>query len=126
MNKTLKKEYKIGNKEIQYYYQFIFNGGKIEDINKAQSFISKLPILNKKTIKIRNRKGQMIAVIGKKGSVKRFSTDYFGKCWFFDGNKLGKKKRLQVESYFNEELLNKINTEGIEKVWKKISKRAEW
>ena len=125
-NKTLKSEYIIGNAEIQSHYYFIFNGGKVENINTALEYIDTLPILNKKPIRVRNKKGQMIALVGTKGSIKKFDTDYCNKTWYFDGNKLGKRKRLIVEAFIDDNLIKHINIDGLDAIWKKISSRMSF
>lgn len=124
MNKTLRKEYVIADKEAQKQFHFIFNGGKVDDINKALAYIENLPVINKTSINIRNRKGHVIARVGTKGGIKYYSTDYNHKTWYFDGNKLGKRKRLLIEAFYNDKMIDNINTDGMEKVWKKISKRV--
>lgn len=56
-NKTLKKEYTLANKEVQKQYFFVFNGGKVEDIRNALAYIEKLPALNRKPVRVKNRRG---------------------------------------------------------------------
>lgn len=125
-NKTLPKEYVIANKEVQEQFYFIYNGGKVDDISNAHAFIEKLPVLNKKSVRVLNRKGQMIAIVSKKGGMRTFNADYNRKTWYFDGNRLGKRKRLLVEAFYNESLIETINQDGLEKVWKKISHRVNF
>ena len=124
-NKTLRREYSIAGKEVQEQYHSIFNGGKTEDIRNALAHIDKLPILNKKAVWVKNRQGRMIAIVGKKGSLKTFSTDYFKKNWYFDGNKVGKRKQLLAKAFNDDSLLELINTDGLDGVWKKIAKRVQ-
>ena len=123
-NKTLPKEYIVGDKEVQDQYFFVFNGGKTDDINSALAYIENLPVLNKKPIRVLNRKGQMIALVGTKGSLQIFSVDYNRKTWYFDGNRLGKRKRLLVEAFYDDSFIHTINQDGLDKAWKKISHRA--
>ena len=125
-NKTLRREYIIAPKEVQEQYSFIFNGGTRDEVRQALEYIDKLPVLNKKPVKVLNRKGQMTAFVGTKGAIKFFSSEYNRKTWYFDGNRLGKRKRLLVEAFYDDKLLDKINTDGLDKAWKKISHRANF
>lgn len=68
----------------------------------------------------------MIALVGTKGSLQTFNTDYCNKTWYFDGNKLGKRKRLLVKAFYDDNILQTINADGIDKVWQKISNRANY
>ncbi len=77
--------------------------------------------------KIRNKKGVMIAFVGTKGSFKKYTVDYCNGCWYFDGNRLGKKKRLLINTFYDSVFLENCNfSDGeIDKIWKRISHRAE-
>ena len=72
-NKTLRREYTIAPKVVQEQYSFIYNGGTRDEVRQALEYIDKLPTLNKKPVKVLNRRGQMIAFVGTKGAIKFFS-----------------------------------------------------
>jgi hypothetical protein len=121
MNKTLRGEYKIASKEVQDIYYYIFNGGPVDDIKRSLQLVETLPILNKEPVKIRNRKGHLIGLIGIKGSLRKFNSDFNKGCWYFDGNRVGKRKQLLIDAFFTDAPvptgLNEV------KVWNKIQYR---
>lgn len=127
MNKTLAREYKVGSQEAQDIYDIIKYDGSPDMVNEALEKAKNFPVLNIEPVWVRNRKGVVIALVCRKGYIQKLSTDFMKKVWYFDGNRIGKKKRLLAEAYYSDELLNSLNYDDVEldKVWKKIKKRVD-
>lgn len=124
---TRKKGIKRGNKLVQDLYEQIRYGGKPDDLDRAHIAIDKLPILNNKPILVRNRKGVMIEIVGKKGSSRKYGVDRCGGVYYFDGNRLGKRKLAMVKAFFSVNTGREIDSsqhDAMQKVWHKVSKQA--
>lgn len=123
-------------KRAGMYHQSLYNEMKntIENdrLGEVLDEIEKLPELNKKAYRIRNRIGVLVEIVGKKGSSKTVGVDYCGGVFYFDGNRLGKRKLAMAKAFIHNTVdtdeLNSIYGEfkGHEEttVWKKIQKQS--
>lgn len=124
---TPRKNIKRGDAYVQSLYEQIRYGGKPDDLNRAHEAIDKLPTLNKEPIKVRNRKGVLVEVVGRKGSSRKYGVDLCGGVYYFDGNRIGKKKLSMVKAFFSVNMGREIDSsqhDAMQKVWHKISKQA--
>lgn len=126
MNKTLSREYKIGNEKVQNIFNVIKHGGTTDAIKVALEEARKLPILNQTSVWVRNRKGVAVAHVGTKGYMKKLSADFKGGVWYIDGNRVGKKKKLILEAQSNFDLIKQhnLNNDDIDKLWSKVDHRV--
>jgi len=124
---TVSKKFKINiaDHRVQSLYKELNGTISSDRLSEVLDEIEKLPQLNKSAVRIRNKKGVLIALVGEKGSLKKFSIDYCNGCWYFDGNRIGKKKRLLVESFYNDSILEEHNLQNdeVEKIWKRIANK---
>ena len=120
-----KAKINIADSNVQKLYRELNGTISSNRLSEVLDEIDKLPQLNKCAIRIKNKKGVLIALVGEKGSFKKFNIDFCNGCWYFDGNRLGKKKRLIVQSFYDDSILenNNFNDDEITKIWKKLSRK---
>jgi len=124
LKKTPKKDIKRCSPEVQKLKESIRETVETKYLDEALKKIRELPVINKKSIFIRNRKGVLIEIVGKDGSSFKYQADYCKGNWYFDGNRLGKRKREYAEAIFESDSrkLDKYDWGAMTKVWKKMEK----
>lgn len=123
--KVFKKvPYRVANFRVQKLYQELWGNIGTGRLGEVLEEIEDLPILNKDTIMLRNRRGVMIAVVGKKGSYRKYSVDFCRGAWYFDGNRLGKRKMKMVDALFTDNVEGINHQDEMIKVWKKIHEQS--
>lgn len=85
-------------------------------------FMRSLPQLNKAATVLYNRNGIAIEVVGLKGTVKRIGVDKHNGVFYFDGNRIGKRKLALVNLMFG--VGEGVNGHAPYKVFNKIKKQA--
>jgi len=75
---TVSKKFKINiaDHRVQSLYKELNGTISSDRLSEVLDEIEKLPQLNKSAVRIRNKKGVLIALVGEKGSLKKFSIDY--------------------------------------------------
>lgn len=109
--------------EVQALKDSIKGTVKADYLTVTMKEIRQLPILNKKPILRRNRKGVLIEIIGTRGDSSVYPADYCRGVWYFDGNRLGKRKREHAKAMFLEDnnfSLSKSEENLRIKVWRKM------
>lgn len=103
-----------------------------DDLDFYLKYMNKLPRKNKNVFFIRGSKNHLVEIIGLKGTVKKIGVDKVnnGKSelargvFYFDGNRIGKKKRIIVEQMFNNtEIMKSCNPKNI---WNKVRKQSNF
>ena len=124
LKKTPRSKIKRCSIKVQKLKDSIRGSVKSDHLSWALSEIEKLPTLNKDPILVRNKKGVLVELVGRHGNSVKYSSDYCRGVWYFDGNKLGKRKRNQAKAMFLNEDNNISEQEWNErtKVWHKMEK----
>lgn len=125
LKKTPKHKIKRCDARVQILKDSIRGSVKSDYLSWALKEIDKLPILNKKPIFIRNRKGVLVEIVGRHGNSIKYPDDYCRGVWYFDGNKLGKRKKNHAKAMFSNEPIEHISEQEQsirEKVWHKMEK----
>ena len=115
-----KKPYVRGDAYVQSLYETIKGKVSSSDLTEALAAIKELPILNKESVLVRNRHGVLIEIVGQKGSSKKLSVDYCRGTWYFDGNRLGKRKMRMVKAMFSDDITGINHEAEMLKLWKKM------
>jgi len=115
-----KKPYVRGDAYVQSLYEIIRGKVSSSDLTNALAAIKELPTLNNESVFVRNRHGVLIEIVGKKGSSKKLSVDYCRGTWYFDGNRLGKRKMKMVKAWYTEDMTDITSEAEMLKLWKKM------
>jgi len=76
---------------------------------------------------LRNKKGLLVGVVGKHGNHLQYGVMKYNGAWYFDGNKLGKRKIRIVQGFFDESLIpTNEDQDKVVKLWKKLSKQGRF
>lgn len=95
-----------------------------DDLDFYLKYMDKLPRKNKNVFFIRGSKNHLVEIIGLKGTVKKIGVDKVNGVFYFDGNRIGKKKRIIVEQMFNNtEIMKSCDPKHI---WNKVSKQSNF
>lgn len=110
--------------EIERLKQFPMTPDQLDFYLK---YMKRLPNKNKTVFYIRGSKNHLIRIIGLKGTVKKIGVDKVNGVFYFDGNRIGKKKQLIVEQMFNNN--NNNNNEltiscDPKNIWNKVQKQS--
>ena len=109
-------------KRADFKYQLLFNelGRNISAyrLHYVLNIINSLPKLNNRHYMVRNKHGVCIELVSKKGKSKYIGIDLCGGIFYFDGNRIGKRKlkllKTGMESgEFTEKLENKFKFQTI-------------
>ncbi len=124
LRKTPKHRIERCSHEVQKLKDSIRGSVKSDYLDWALKEIEKLPILNKSPISVRNKKGVLIEIVGRHGNSIKLPSDYCRGVWYFDGNKLGKRKREHAKAMFSntEESISEDEWNVRTKVWHKMEK----
>lgn len=124
LKRTPKHKIKRCSAEVQRLKESVRGSVSNDYLTIALEKIEALPILNKEPIFIRNRQGVLIEIVSKHGSSKKYGVDYKNGVYYFDGNRVGKRKLCMLNAFFSDEVARSIpeHEEGsLQKVWKKLT-----
>ena len=93
-----------------------------EEADAYVTFCRSLTKINADATQIRSKNGVLFEIVGPTGRVRKIGVDYKKGVFYFDGNRLGKRKRAVAMALYSGDAL----PEGFEpnRVWRKIQKQG--
>ena len=124
LKRTPKHKIKRCSAEVQRLKESIRGGVSSSYLTEALERIEALPNLNKEPILIRNRQGVLVEIVGRHGSSTKYGVDYKKGVYYFDGNRVGKRKLRFLKAFFEEDIARSIpdhEEAALQKVWTKLT-----
>lgn len=124
LKQTPKRHIKRCSLEVQKLKDSVRGSVETKYLDKALKEIKELPILNRKPIWIRNRKGVLVEIVGRHGDSIKYQADYCFGTWYFDGNRLGKRKSSYAKAMFEPDTgkREEYDWNAMTKVWHKMER----
>jgi hypothetical protein len=123
--KTHKKNIHRCDDNVQRLKDSIRGTVSTDYLETALDAIEKLPILNNKVINIPNKKGVIVEVVGKHGSSIKYGVSFKNGICYFDGNKIGKRKRRIIAGFFKDNIIpDNEDQNKVVKIWKKLQQQG--
>lgn len=111
--------------EYQLLWKEMSKSIKVDRLDEILKVLEPLPYINKKARRVRNKQGVCVESIGTKGKSKYIGVDFCGGVFYFDGNRLGKRKEALVKEVFGFIEEGNISYSVIsKKIFKKTNKQC--
>jgi len=127
--KTPRKSYVVAGIDVQRLYEEMRGQIAVSRLDEIMEITDKLPKLNKKPVFVHNRKGVPVKIVGTKGQVREIGIEYYDGVYYFDGNRIGRKKQKMMQAFFDAstgKTEETIDQDAMVKVWQKFQRQGRY